>query len=351
MSIYLLDTDFRRIRLIDEYISMIWTDRYAEAGDFELYITATAENVSIFKTGMYLSNTISEHLMIVETIEIKSDIEDGAKLIVSGRSLESILSRRIVWNQTVFENKNIQDIIFELLKDSIISPNNAFRKIDNFIFERLENTQVNTVRLDKQYTGDNIYTVIHELCEQYGLGFKLIRVNNQFRFGLYMGKNHTHSTDSFVTFSPRFDNLISSNVITSIRDNVNIACVAGEGEGASRKIISAGTETSGIERMELFVDARSVSSKTENDTVISPEQYNSILLQKGMEELNVHQSKTTIESEVDYNGIFKYKKDFDVGDIVNVSNEFGYSGELRITEIVTSDSVDGITIVPTFKVI
>lgn len=351
MSIYLLDTDFRRIKLIDEYISMIWTDRYAEAGDFELYVTATVENVSIFKTGMYLSNTLSEHLMIVETIEIKSDIEDGAKLIVSGRSLESILSRRIVWNQTVFENKNIQDIIFELLKDSIISPKNASRKIDNFIFERLENTQVNTVRLDKQYTGDNIYTVIHELCEQYGLGFKLIRVNNQFRFGLYMGKNHTHVTDSFVTFSPRFDNLISSNVITSIRDNVNIACVAGEGEGASRKIISAGTETSGIERMELFVDARSVSSKTENDTVISPEQYNSILLQKGMEELNVHQSKTTIESEVDYNGIFKYKKDFDVGDIVNVSNEFGYSGKLRITEIVTSDSVDGMTIVPTFKVI
>ena len=351
MSIYLLDADFIRIRLIDEYISMIWTDRYAEAGDFELYVTATIENVSIFKTGMYLSNTLSEHLMIVETIEIKSDIEDGAKLIVSGRSLESILSRRIVWNQTVFENKNIQDIIFELLKDSIISPNNVSRKIDNFIFERLENTQVNTIRLDKQYTGDNVYTVIHELCEQYGLGFKLIRVNNQFRFGLYTGKNHTHGMNSFVTFSPRFDNLIRSNVIMSIRDNVNIACVAGEGEGASRKIISAGTETSGIERMELFVDARSVSSKTENDTVISPEQYNSILLQKGMEELNVHQSKTTIESEVDYNGIFKYKKDFDVGDIVNVSNEFGYSGKLRITEIVTSDSVDGITIVPTFKVI
>lgn len=351
MSIYLLDTDFRRIKLIDEYISMIWTDRYAEAGDFELYVTATIENVSIFKTGMYLSNSLSEHLMIVETIEIKSDIEEGAKLIVSGRSLESLLNRRIVWNQTVFKNKNIQDIIFELLKDSIISPVNVSRKIDYFIFERLENTQINSVRLDKQYTGDNIYTVISELCNQYGLGFKLIRVNNQFRFGLYIGKNHTQGDDSFVTFSPKFDNLISSNVITSIRENVNVACVAGEGEGASRKTISAGTETSGIERMELFVDARSVSSKTENDTVISPEQYKSMLLQKGMEELNVHQSKTTIESEVDYNGIFKYKRDFDVGDIVNVSNEFGYSGKLRITEIVTSDSVDGITIVPTFKVI
>ena len=94
-----------------------------------------------------------------------------------------------------------------------------------------------------------------------------------------------------------------------------------------------------------------VSSKTEKDSIISPEQYKAMLLQKGMEELNSHQSKTTIESEVDYNGIFKYKKDFDVGDIVNVSNEFGYSGKLRITEIVTSDSVNGMTIIPTFKVI
>ena len=351
MSIYLLDTEFRRTKLIDEYISMIWTDRYAEAGDFELYVAATVDNVSIFKTGMYLSNTLSEHLMIIETIEIKSDIEEGAKLLVTGRSLESLLERRIVWNQTVFKNKNSQDIMFELLKDSIISPVNASRKIDNFIFERLESAQINSIRLDKQYTGDNIYTVINELCNQYGIGFKLIRENNQFHFRLYIGNDHTQGTDSFVTFSPRFDNLISSNVITSIREYANVACVAGEGEGASRTTSSAGNEESGIERMELFVDARNVSSKTEKDSIISPEQYKSMLLQKGMEELNSHQSKTTIESEVDYNGIFKYKKDFDVGDIVNVSNEFGYSGKLRITEIVTSDSVNGMTIIPTFKAI
>ena len=199
MSIYLLDTEFRRTKLIDEYISMIWTDRYAEAGDFELYVAATVDNISIFKTGMYLSNTLSEHLMIIETIEIKSDIEEGAKLLVTGRSLESLLNRRIVWNQTVFKNKNIQDIIFELLKDSIISPVNASRKIDNFIFERLESNLINSIRLDKQYTGDNIYTVINELCNQYGIGFKLIRENNQFYFRLYIGNDHTQGVDSFVS--------------------------------------------------------------------------------------------------------------------------------------------------------
>ena len=67
--------------------------------------------------------------------------------------------------------------------------------------------------------------------------------------------------------------------------------------------------------------------------------------------LNSHSVQTTIESEVDYNGIFKFKKDFDVGDIVIVSNEFGFIEKLRITEMVVSDSVNGLTFVPTFKAI
>ena len=122
MIVYLLDKNFKKVKLIDEYISLIWTDRYNEAGDFELYLDASLENVKTFQIGMYLSSTSSEHMMIIETVEIKSDIEDGSKLIVSGRSLESILSRRIVWNQTIFENKSIQDIIYKLLNDSVIAP-------------------------------------------------------------------------------------------------------------------------------------------------------------------------------------------------------------------------------------
>ena len=86
MIIYLLNKNFEKVRVIDDYISLIWTDRYNEAGDFELYLEATLPNVSAYQIGMYLSNTESEHMMLIETIEIKSDLEDGSKLIVSGRS-------------------------------------------------------------------------------------------------------------------------------------------------------------------------------------------------------------------------------------------------------------------------
>ena len=170
----LLDNNFKKVKLIDEYISLIWTDRYNEAGDFELYLNASLENVKTFQIGMYLSSTSSEHMMIIETVEIKSDIEDGSKLIVSGRSLESILSRRIVWNQTIFENKSIQDIIYKLLNDSVISPTNINRKIANFIFNRIDDEQVNSIKLDRQYTGDNVY-FDHKMtyaCNM-GIGFKI----------------------------------------------------------------------------------------------------------------------------------------------------------------------------------
>ena len=231
MIVYLLDNSFKKVKLIDEYISLIWTDRYNEAGDFELYLNASLENVKTFQIGMYLSSTSSEHMMIIETVEIKSDIEDGSKLIISGRSLESILSRRIVWNQTIFENKSIQDIIYKLLNDSVISPTNINRRIANFIFNRIDDEQVNSIKLDRQYTGDNVYSIINDLCMQYGIGFKLLRINGEFQFSIYKGKDHTQNVDSFVMFSPRFDNLISSNVIASIKEMLNVACVAGEGEG------------------------------------------------------------------------------------------------------------------------
>lgn len=351
MIIYLLNKNFEKLRVIDDYISLIWTDRYNEAGDFELYLEATLPNVSAYQIGMYLSNTESEHMMLIETIEIKSDLEDGSKLIVSGRSLESLLTRRIVWNQTVFANKSMQYIIHQVINDAIISPSNPSRRIENFFFDDLNDEQINLIKLDKQYTGDDIYSIVCDLCAQYGIGFKLIRTNNQFHFGLFKGNDHTQDGNSFVAFSPKFDNLISSNVITSVKGSANVACIAGEGEGSNRKLSSTDDTVAGLDRVELFVDARDISSKTENDITLTDDQYQSLLKDKGEAELNSHSVQTTIESEVDYNGIFKFKKDFDVGDIVIVSNEFGFIEKLRITEMVVSDSVNGLTFVPTFKAI
>ena len=40
MDIYVLNDNFERVGIIDGYTSIIWTIRYYEPGDFELYLAA-----------------------------------------------------------------------------------------------------------------------------------------------------------------------------------------------------------------------------------------------------------------------------------------------------------------------
>ena len=95
-EMYILDESFAHIYLVDAFESMIWTDRYDEAGDFELYLSAESSALGYLKHGYYLWNKHSDRLMIIETIEITTDVENGSHCKVTGRSLESILDRRII---------------------------------------------------------------------------------------------------------------------------------------------------------------------------------------------------------------------------------------------------------------
>ena len=81
MEVLVLDTEFRAVTVIDNFESLIWTDRYYEAGDFEIYTAATVEMLQVLKLDYYLWCKESEHVMIIEAIEIKTDPEEGNKLV------------------------------------------------------------------------------------------------------------------------------------------------------------------------------------------------------------------------------------------------------------------------------
>ena len=91
MELYTLDSLFQRIDVIDRYQSLIWTERWASWGDFELSIRSTFDTRRRLNVGTMLSLRSSYRIMIVETIEDGSDSEGNATLKVKGRSLEKIL--------------------------------------------------------------------------------------------------------------------------------------------------------------------------------------------------------------------------------------------------------------------
>ena len=96
MEIKLLNSDFEELYILDVFKSLIWTDRYWKAGDFEIITAPTPDILAMLLDTEYLALAESPHHMVLEDFNIHSDIDDGNQLIITGRSLESLLERRIV---------------------------------------------------------------------------------------------------------------------------------------------------------------------------------------------------------------------------------------------------------------
>lgn len=266
MDVIVLNTDLEAVSIVDECESFIWTDRYQGYGDFELYTNIRDGVLNELRQDYYLQNRNSDHVMIIEKIQITSDVEDGNHVTVTGRSLESILDRRIVWKQTRISG-NLQNGIRTLLDENVISPSDSNRKISNFIFKASTDPAITKLTINAQYTGKNLYDVIQKICEDVEIGFRLtLNDNKQFVFELYAGTNRSYdqTENPYVIFSPKFENIINSNYIESKSSLKTITLVGGEGEGSARRYITVG-DGSGLYRRELFTDARDIQSDEYSD--------------------------------------------------------------------------------------
>lgn len=352
MDLLVLNKSLDVIAIVDVYESIIWTERYYEYGDFELYTAMTQDLLNYIKTDNYIQRVGSDRVMIIEEIRIDTDSETGNHITITGRSLESILDRRVIWSQTTISG-NLQNGIKKLVNENIISPSKEERKISNFIFKDSTDSQITGLTVEAQYTGDNLYDVISKVCEEKSIGFKVsLNENKQFVFELYAGADRSYEQTNYpyVVFSPNFDNIINSNYLESKEKLKNVALVGGEGEGTARKYLAIGN-TSGLDRRELFVDARDISSEGEDGQTLTTEQYNELLKQRGNEYLADYTDLVSFEGAVETNIMYKYGVDFFDGDIVQIANEYGHEAKVRILEVVISENEEGNSVYPTFKTI
>ena len=348
MDIYVYNSNLERIGLIDVYQSLIWTKRYYQLGDFELYIHASTGLFEILQKDNILVREDDDSLMVIEHIEITTDVETGNYIIVSGRSIESYLSRRIVRYQINIDN-TVENAIRQLIDENAINTKDNYRVIPNLT---LGTAQGFADTLKMQITYDNLCDCVISLCQSYRYGFKIVLENNKLVFNLYQGVDHSYSqnTNPYVTFSPEFDNLINSHYVTNKQEYKNYAYVFGEGEGSKRSIravsLKAGHTPSGLDLHELYVDAKDL---TTNDGEIGTREYGELLYTRGIEKLNESKETIAFEGEVNSNLSYQYKKDYNLGDIVQITNEYGITTKARITEIIESESDSGTELVPTFE--
>lgn len=339
---------YRKSAVIDNATSIIWIKRFNSAGQFELYLRATEALVDLFEADeIMITRENDDTAMIVEKVELTTDYENGDYLTITGRSAESIIGRRIIPRQTTY-NGTTENVIRQMITENVVNPSDEWRKMD---LVSLETAHGWTETIEKQATGTNLLQTISDICVAYNYGFSLSFNGSDFVFKLYKGvdRSFAQNTQSYVIFSPEFENLGNTAFSRDISTYYNSVYVGGEGEGIERVIVNADKEDKeGLLLREKWLDCRNVSSKIEGGTLPYIE-YASMLITQGKEELGVSKQTTNFSGEILVSSTYKVGVDYNLGDTVQIVNAYGFSGTAVVTEISEVEDENGNTIYPTLS--
>ena len=335
------DTTFENIGEVNQYDSLIWPDKFNGYASFELWAPITDENSEYFKKGNFLWCG-GDNAAVVEIV--KSTIDDkGTKTFnVKGRTLEMILTTRIIWGTYNASNKYASSAMYEIVNQNCISPTNTKRKIP--YLECAEDKQLGG-KIYVQKTGGEVYDALTTIASSKDLGFNVLFKPKEKKliFEVVAGIDRTieQSEVDPVEFSTDLEDILSSSYYSNNQDEKNVAFVQGEGDGASRASqISGNNNLGGFNRKELYVDARDLQSESVNEngttTSLTPDEYKAALINRGDDKLSECDITETFEAQIRVFGDVQYEfgKDYQKGDKVTVRDrQLNVVVSARITEV------------------
>lgn len=346
LYIWKLDNNsFDKIAVVDDATSVIWVQRFSDIGEFEVYIRASKEQLELFGTGdVFITRPDSDIAMYVEKVRLTTDEENGDYLTVSGRSAELMLLWRIVQFESFSGSSATAENTIRFLFTLKFLISGEVGKIDWLSIEQSHEWDDKTTH---QYTGKSLYEIIQSLCVEVGYGFKFHWTGSGFEFQLYKGtdRSYDQNVNSFVVFSPTFENLGRTEYEKNTSEYVNAALVGGEGEGSARTFVEVAEQgKTGFYYRQVYLDARNSSQEE-----LTTEEYETQLINDGKAQLEEMKVTAEYSGEILNYNMYEYGKDYFLGDKVSIKNEYGITGNATITEITEVEDASGYRLVPTFS--
>lgn len=353
MELYIFDRDLNFQGMLESFFSLRWIRRYSKCGEFELHCSLTPETLELLKKENIIWKKGDLEAGYIEYRNLKQDTEGKETLVVKGKFLTGYLGRRIIWG--IEKIKTTPELAMRYLIDKhCINPDNPDRIIpylklnhlkgipDDFYYLSANQTTwepvaMNLPEIEKQTSYKNLLEEVESIATTNKLGIRTLLdiQNKQMLFDVYQGLDRTaeQSENAPAIFSREFENILEQEYTDSLNNFRNTVLVAGEGEGSSRELVAI-EDGQGLDRYELFVDARDLQSKDENDNTIPIAEYRKLLENRGLESLAEYTDIQTFESKINVKSNLTYKEDFDLGDIVTcTSKKWGVTIDTRITEI------------------
>lgn len=334
MVIKIFDSALNYLGVIDNITSFTYVSKYNDIGTFKIKGLLTEQSKQLLKIGNYIF--YEGRAGYIHSIEIDID-GNQQQIIVNGYSLLAILQRRIIWDTINFNGK-LQEFIYSIVNDNCITTDEA-RVIPYLAI--VENQEIEQ-KLEKQVSYQNLLSTILEVVQLNDLGVKIdLDIDNKaFNLSVYNGEDRSLGTENPLVFNREFENIVSETYVNSKKQIANTALIGGQDEAQNRTLITIGNENQGLNRYEVFVDARDLSKGELTDA-----EYQAQLKQRGNEYLAQYAQIESFEGVANTKSI----SDFKLGDRVSiVDNELGILLNARITEIEEIYESKGTTINITF---
>lgn len=356
MEVYILDSLYRRIELVDNHESFIWTERFSAFGDFELLVNSTVQNRTRFTSGTRLATNDSARVMKVETVEDSTDAEGRNLLKLSGRSLEAILDDRVArgtlgdlettpkWTLTGTPGEIAREIFHDICVTGILDAADVIPGIiEDSIFPADTIVEpIDPITVEIELT--TVYLAIKNVCDLYNLGFRIVRDQDtsNIYFDVYAGSDRTtqQTTLPAVIFSPNLDNLQNTTELTTIAQYKNAAYVFSPVGHEIVYPLDIDPTITGFERHVIFVKADDIT-----DTV--PADATAKMIQRGREALSQNRAYSAFDGELNQNGDYIYGIDYNLGDLVELRNIDGVTNQMQVTEQIFVSDKEGERSYPT----
>lgn len=345
IHVYKVDNNtFDALGQINQFTSLIWPDKFNGYTTFELNVPLTEENKTLIKKG----NIIwcgGDNAAMIEIIQSDTD-DDGQKTYkVKGRTLEMLLTTRIIWGTYLCQGKHSSTAMYEIVDSQCVNPTQINRKIP--FLECADDEQLGRL-ISFQKTGGEVYDSLVSVATEAELGFSILFRPREKKliFKVNEGIDRTLALQAndgspLVVFSTELEDILSSSYYTNDQDTKSTAYVAGEGEGAERKYIVSGDNASpGFLRRELYVDARDLQSEVTHEdgtvTIINEDDYRDMLNDRGKEKLAEHTVTESFEATMRVVGDIQYEYEIDYfkGDKVVIQDtELGVQIIATISEV------------------
>lgn len=354
--IYVLDKTFTIQGVIDEYVSAIWRPAYTAVGDFEIYMSASPESISLLRKDWFVVRAADvsvidgvstfRKVMQIKNLQLTTSVEDGDFYTVTGRELKYILHQRIVWKQTTLTG-NAENAVRRLVNENAINPIDSNRIIPQLVLGAAGGL---TDSIHKQVTGAHLDEAIIEICTACNYGWDIYISGGQMVLEVYRGQDRSYGQSAlpYVVFSDDFENLYNTDYQLASEQFANTTLIGGEGEGSERIYSTVGAQNIGFDRFETFTDARDISKSIDNENELSDEDYLLLLQERGKERLATLAVVEGFSGEAFSDVSFKYEEDFFLGDVVTVINKYGFAQNVRVLSAIESDDDTGSKLLPQF---